>query len=723
MTKRNWITILVLGIAAFLVPKLRAQVNPGPGVARVSLIDGQVSTQRENGEWVAAGINQPLVTGDHISTGANSRAEVQLDYADVLRLGSQADAKVATLSDSQIQVQLAQGLADLTVMKGGQAQVEIDTPNVAVHPLEPGVYRIEVDSQSETRVTVRKGHAEVSTPQGSANLTEDQMMTVEGTENPQYQIAQAPGQDDWDRWNDQRNHVIEDARSYQYDNRYYTGSQDLDAYGHWQYVPGYDWCWTPYVDEGWIPYYNGRWAWEPFYGWTWVSYEPWGWAPYHYGRWFAYGNRWCWWPGPVGPAYRPLWAPAYVSFFGFGRGGFGVGVGFGFGSVGWLPVGPADPFYRWWGGRGGYRGVNVTNITNITNIRNVRNYGYVAPLAGRGRPGYSNLRGAQSNAFVRRALVTVPSQRFGTGGGFSRAAISSAQFRQAQFVSGRVPVNASRISMNAGMRAASRGAIPSDAVNNRRFFAPRQQGGGAGALSQRTAGVQGALQTRRSVDAGRTTFTRGAQAERQPAAANRSADWTRFGGSSARPQSGVNRGAAPTFRRAGSQAASGGFSRQASPSQRESYSRSASGGARPGWQRFGGGSARPSGGFNRSAAPATRGYGASPASGGRAGWQGFSRQGRSSYGSGSRGFSSGGGFGRASSAYSSRPPLELNRPVVTSRGGNGGYRGSWGGGYYRSGGGARSSGARMSGGGASRGGGGRMGGGGARGGGGHGGRR
>ena len=108
-------------------------------------------------------------------------------------------------------------------------------------------------------------------------------------------------------------------------------------------VPDYGQVWTPLQDPDWAPYRDGRWVYEPYYGWTWVSYEPWGWAPYHYGRWFVYGGNWGWWPGPVAayPGYYPIWAPAYVSFFGFGGGGWGLSFGFGFGGwgrVGWLPV-------------------------------------------------------------------------------------------------------------------------------------------------------------------------------------------------------------------------------------------------------------------------------------------------------------------------------------------------------------------------------------------------
>ena len=148
-------------------------------------------------------------------------------------------------------------------------------------------------------------------------------------------------------------------------------SQDLDAYGQWTNVPDYGDVWFPSAGPGWAPYRDGRWVYEPYYGWTWVSYEPWGWAPYHYGRWFVYGGSWGWWPGPVYGGYHPMWAPAYVSFFGFGGGGWGFNFGFGFGggygNMGWLPCGPGDRFFPWYG-----RGVNRVNGVNVYNIHNQR---------------------------------------------------------------------------------------------------------------------------------------------------------------------------------------------------------------------------------------------------------------------------------------------------------------------------------------------------------------
>src|SRR5690348_11179008 len=84
-----------------------------PGVARISLAEGTVSTMAgDAGEWVATTVNAPVQRGDKISTGERSRSEVQLDYANVLRLDQQSQADVADLTRSRIQLQLSQGNAN-----------------------------------------------------------------------------------------------------------------------------------------------------------------------------------------------------------------------------------------------------------------------------------------------------------------------------------------------------------------------------------------------------------------------------------------------------------------------------------------------------------------------------------------------------------------------------------------------------------------------------------
>jgi len=419
------------------------QSDSDQGAGRISFVSGDVSLQRGDTGETSATINTPMMAGDKLSTGDRSRAEVQLDFANVVRLDEHAQVNVVTLNKSHIQLQIAQGLASYSAVRPSEADVEIDTPNVSIHPQRSGRYRIEVNANGDTEVLVRDGEADVATPQGSTHVRRGDLITIQGSgEQAQYRVSAAPGNDEWDNFNDGRDQSIVNARSFQHTNPYYTGSQDLDPYGVWSEVPDYGQVWVPNVAVDWAPYRAGRWVWEPFYGWTWVSYEPWGWAPYHYGRWFLYGGRWAWWPGPAGFGYRPFWAPAYVSFFGFGAGGFGFGfgIGFGFGNVGWLAIGPGDFFHPWWGGfRGGFSFVDIHNYYNV--------HSGFAPLhAG----GFSNFRDLAANDRLRAGMSGMSSRGFGTGEGVR--GVSAEEFRTARGVTGSMPISPSRASMRASDR-------------------------------------------------------------------------------------------------------------------------------------------------------------------------------------------------------------------------------------------------------------------------------
>jgi hypothetical protein len=463
-----------------------------PGVARVSYMKGDVSTQRgDTGDWVALTQNSPVSQGDKVATGQNSRAELQLDYADILRLSNNATANVTNLSRGSIQVQVGQGLVSYSVLKGGEATAEIDTPNTAIRPSSEGEYRVQVNSDSETVITIRRGSADVSTPDGSTHVEQGQMITVEGTDSPQYKTEAAAARDEWDSFNDDRDHHIAGASSWGRTNRYYTGSEDLDQHGTWSEVPDYGPVWTPSeTGPDWAPYRDGRWVYEPYYGWTWVSYEPWGWAPYHYGRWFVYGGNWVWWPGPVGvyPGYYPVWSPAYVSFFGFGGGvGFGVGFGFGFGfgHFGWLPCGPGDWYHPWfgrWGGR-----VNNVNITNINNFHN----GF-APLGGnRGRQ-FSNFGEAMHNDHVRNGISSQAGNEFGRGAvSAHQEHVSADSFRSGTMMGGKMPVTPSRESFSPAGRSAGASSMHAGNVGSQHFFnSSGRFNSTAGARSSGTSGTR-----------------------------------------------------------------------------------------------------------------------------------------------------------------------------------------------------------------------------------------
>jgi len=465
-------------------PSGEAPAEIKQGVGRISFMHGDVSTQRgDSGDWSAATLNQPVMNGDKVSTGVGARAEVQLDYANVLRLGANSQANIANFTNNYIQIQLSQGMADYVVFSESEAEPEIDTPNVAVHPAHQDVViRVEVRPDGDTVVIVRKGEAQISTPKGIADLKPGQMATVRGsTEEAQYKISSAPDRDDWDLWNSERDHMIHSARAWQHTNRYYTGSEDLDANGRWENVPDYGQMWVPNEPDGWAPYRDGNWVWEPYYGWTWVGYEPWGWAPYHYGRWMWYGGAWGWWPGPVwGPGfYRPFWSPAYVSFFGFG--GFGFGIGFGWGGFGWLPLGPGDWFHPWWGGYGGRFG-----WVGYGRFGEFGRFGGFAPLHAGVR--FSNVAHID-DAHIGGALSTVHAGQFGAGR-VSAVAASHEQIGSARMMTGNLPVVPSRSSLSASGRAAA----PSTIHNTPSHFAGAQSAARPASFQEQTAHLQQSMQ-------------------------------------------------------------------------------------------------------------------------------------------------------------------------------------------------------------------------------------
>jgi hypothetical protein len=294
------------------------------------------------------------------------------------------------------------------------------------------------------------------------------MITIAGTDQPQYRVDPAPGRDDWDTWNNDRDRRVQTAQGPRQTNQYYTGTEDLDPYGSWSEVPDYGNVWFPNSDSDWAPYRDGSWVYEPYYGWTWVSYEPWGWAPYHYGRWFVYGGRWGWYPGPVYGGYRPVWGPAYVSFFGWGGGGFGLSVGFGFGGgwgrVGWLPIGPGDWYHPWYGRYGGR--YNVVDIHNVYNVH--EGFG---PLHGGRGVQYSNLHDAFNNNRIRGGISSMNGGDFGRGRvPANQERISEASFRQSSMMTGRMPMAPSRESYSPTGRAANPSSFHNVPSSNQHFF-------------------------------------------------------------------------------------------------------------------------------------------------------------------------------------------------------------------------------------------------------------
>ena len=272
------------------------------GVARISVMDGQVSVRRGDADWVAGVVNAPLLADDRISTGPNSRAEVEFDAANLLRIGGLAEIRISALEAGRIQLELSHGTVTFRLLRPSDTNPEVDTPNISIRPSRVGAYRISVTQSGETELTVRAGEVEVFSPRGSQSVSAGQTMVARGsTADPEFQIVTAAAPDAWDAWSDSRDRVLLQSRSAQRVPQGVYGTEDLDNHGTWVYTPDYGNVWQPQVDPGWAPYQAGQWEWLDWYGWTWVSADPWGWAPYHYGRWFHRdGYGWLWYHGVFG---------------------------------------------------------------------------------------------------------------------------------------------------------------------------------------------------------------------------------------------------------------------------------------------------------------------------------------------------------------------------------------------------------------------------------------
>ncbi|WP_031500593.1 DUF6600 domain-containing protein [Bryobacter aggregatus] len=460
-------------LAGLVLPALGQQDDDAArGVARVSVIAGDVSVRRgDSGDQVAATVNAPLMAQDSLMTGVGARAEMQFDAANLVRLSGNTEVRIAELQSQRVQLNIAGGLVTFRMLQNSQSEVDLNTPSVSVRPLRQGQYRIQVNEDGTTEVTVREGEVDLYTPQGSRRLGQGKTLIVraaaEGTDGT-FQIVNAQSIDGWDQWNRSRDQELLTSRSQQYLPQGAYGAEQLDNSGDWTYSEPYGYVWQPRVDADWAPYRDGRWSWLDWYGWSWVSYDPWGWAPYHYGRWFNNGGRWCWWPGARGS--RSYWSPALVSFFGFGSGrGGGFGIGFNFGNVGWVPLAPYETYNRWWGrgyyGGRGFGNTTIINNTNITNIyRNARVKGGasfvdannfnrgVSHLGGKGYQA-ANLHDIRNAGEVRGQLGIVPgreslgfSRQDGVRGGGSIANRPDQRFQSRREVSSveRVPFEQQR---------------------------------------------------------------------------------------------------------------------------------------------------------------------------------------------------------------------------------------------------------------------------------------
>ena len=350
--------------------------DPPDRVGRLAQVTGTVSFHaQDEDQWNPATPNYPVVQGNAFWTEPNARAVIEIS-ASRIAMAPGTELDVTTLTDTAFEATEPQGELYLRVRAATPDETyAVQTPRGLVTLQSPGRYDIVAgDTQTPTLVTVVEGAAHIEGPGLTLDVGANQTASVNGSDSFEGQVGPAQRDAfltamlDSERPPPARGVAPPPAVAAM------PGGEDLAEYGTWVDSPQYGQVWYPQVQTDWVPYRDGRWAYAEPWGWTWVDAAPWGFAPFHYGRWATIGSRWCWVPGSFAGPVRPVFAPALVTFVGVGAAvGIGIGAALASGRVGWVPLGPREPFHPWYRASDRYfRQVNVAHVTNITTInRNV----------------------------------------------------------------------------------------------------------------------------------------------------------------------------------------------------------------------------------------------------------------------------------------------------------------------------------------------------------------
>ena len=347
LLRRGRCLLLALLAALLALPAL-AQSDPPGRIGRIAWTSGDVYLNNpDTGELGAAPLNQPLTSGDVVTTGPGARAEIQIG-AMTLRLDADTRLVLDRIDDAQVRVVLDGGriIAKLPT-EDTRRDFVLDAGNGHFLPRATGIYRFDRDAAG-TVATAYFGTLRFEGPDTALDVNAGESARVwnDGAGRLNYRMAQGV-RDEFTQWSAARDQQQRATATARYVSPEMTGAQDLDAYGEWSETPDYGAVWFPRaVAADWAPYRDGHWAWVAPWGWTWVGREPWGFAPFHYGRWAWVRGAWAWVPGTR--IARPVYAPALVAWVDTPGGGVAVGVG-AHPPVGWFPLAPREvyvPFYR-----------------------------------------------------------------------------------------------------------------------------------------------------------------------------------------------------------------------------------------------------------------------------------------------------------------------------------------------------------------------------------------
>jgi len=295
--RRIVLFLLILALSFPAVPVIAAGADkeeegiPATAVARLKIHMGTAWVRpADSGEWEEYSSNSPVAERSRVSVPAGSEAEILFRGSQSLVLRGGAEVEIRELGEKHVTFRLQSGQVALSLPRDEFAPVRFRVPGKReVQIGEPGRYSLAADGAATTFV-VGAGEGTVA-GEGAAPIPvkagEEASIGKEirvGRADSKAAAPPAPPAEGPMTDAERQAGIPPEAAG------------ELRDYGRWVDTPEYGYVWSPYVADGWTPYYYGRWVWVYPYGWVWVAYEPWGWWPYHFGWWIdypAFGWVWC----------------------------------------------------------------------------------------------------------------------------------------------------------------------------------------------------------------------------------------------------------------------------------------------------------------------------------------------------------------------------------------------------------------------------------------------
>ena len=270
--------------------------------ARLGEMDGRVEVRMHpTAAWRPGLRNMALVQTSAIRTGPAAHVEIELDEGSVLRLAADSSCELADytrLSTGQriTRIFLDRGTAYFSGEPLWRDALILAMPGAQTMPRRGSRMRAEVEAGA-SELSVMEGEVRFSSPAVELDVTEGKSMRIDPLHSGRFVLSPEINPLESDAYSRRRDLALAGGTSAMHLAGVRYGARDLDAHGTWIDAGDFGLAWKPKLQDGWIPFRDGRWEWYEGIGYTWIGSEPWGWLPYHYGRWMLHAKLgWFWVP-------------------------------------------------------------------------------------------------------------------------------------------------------------------------------------------------------------------------------------------------------------------------------------------------------------------------------------------------------------------------------------------------------------------------------------------